>query len=467
MCALKLGIRSEPETLESIGARFGVTRERIRQHLASVCDGLRIRWPDGPSQLKRLLDVLNAPGTQRDVQELAERVAKELFDTAQISDAKVAETVTEAWRAASRQRLTPMTVEEIQEWSARTLPEIDPNVAIELIKSRFPTCERDRTPVWFSDSDTDKVLWALQMKARPAAVPEILGELHAAHAVLRDGADLEQLLASAHEARAPRSLAEKMGRDPRFVEIEDKQWLPAEACGFFRANGVWSIRLSTPPHIARPLESLPISQVVTFLVNGMLQRGIVDATSAGVHRFINEIPRQLFGASLPPLITQYVLADMLVLHGGGVIRHMRRRRLQWEAAAPGLQAWGKRRWVGHVVTEVGKPIVLAELDTGLRTYYQDYADYVIQQIHYHHYSIDDDAGGSDKRVAFITHLGAGIPIIVAPIDWQLNADANPPNVSPGVMKVVSQLRTKIATGEINPSALRLTSWLAELVHRNA
>ena len=31
ICALKLGVRSEPETLESIGARFGVTRERVRQ----------------------------------------------------------------------------------------------------------------------------------------------------------------------------------------------------------------------------------------------------------------------------------------------------------------------------------------------------------------------------------------------------------------------------------------------------
>jgi hypothetical protein len=467
MCALKLGIRGEPETLESIGVRFGVTRERIRQHLATICDGLRIRWPDGPSQLKRLLDVLNAPSARRDVQELAVRIARELFDTAQISDTKVAETVAEAWRAAGRQRLTPMTVEEMKEWSARALSGIDRDVAAELIQSRFPKCERNGTPIWFSDSDTDKVLWVLQMKARPASVTDILGELHTAHAVLHDGATLEQLLATAHEAKAPRSLAGKMGRDPRFVEIEDNQWLPAEACGFFRINGSWSIRLSTQTKIATPLESLPISQVVTFLVTGMLQRGIVDATSAGVHRFINELLGQLFGASLPPLITPYVLADMLVVHGDGVIRHMRRRRLQWEAAVPGLQAWGKRRWVGHVATEMGKPIVLAELDTALRAYYQDYADYVIQQIHYHHYSIDDDAGGSDKRVAFVTHLGSGIPIIIAPIDWRLNSDANPPNVSPGVLEVVSQLRAKIAAGEMNPSALRLTPWLAELVHRQA
>ena len=174
----------------------------------------------------------------------------------------------------------------------------------------------------------------------------------------------------------------------------------------------------------------------------MLHRGIIDATSAGVHRFINEVLGQLFGASLPPLITPYVFADMLVVHGDGVIRHMRRRRLKWEAAAPGLQAWGKRRWVGHVVTEAGKPIVLAELDTALRAYYQDYADYVIQQIHYNHYSIDDDAGGSDKRVAFITNLGPGIPIIAAPIDWQLDVAADPPNVSPGVLEVVSQLRQR-------------------------
>jgi hypothetical protein len=154
---------------------------------------------------------------------------------------------------------------------------------------------------------------------------------------------------------------------------------------------------------------------------------------------------------------------MLVVHGDGVIRHMRRRRLHWEAAAPGLQAWGKRRWVGHVVTEAGKPIVLAELDTALRAYYQDYANYVIQQIHYNHYSIDEDAGGSDKSVAFVTHLGSGIPVIVAPIDWQLDGDANPPNVSPGVLEVVSQLRTKIAAGEMSPSALRLTPWLAQIV----
>jgi hypothetical protein len=467
ICALKLGIRGDPETLESIGARFGVTRERIRQHLATVCEGLRIRWPDGASQLKRLLDVLSAPSARRDVQELVGRVAKELFDTTHISDARVAETVAEAWRAAGRQRLTPMTVEEMKDWSARALLGIDQDVAVELIQTRFPKCERNGTPIWFSDSDTDKVLWVLQMKAGPASVTDILGELHTAHAVLHDGATLEQRLATAREAKAPRSLAGKMGRDPRFVEVEDNRWLPAEACGFFRVNGVWSIRLSTPPGIARPLESLPISQVVTFLVTGMLQRGIVDATAAGAHRFINELLGQLFGASLPPLVTPYVLADMLVFHGDGVIRHMRRRRLHWEAAAPGLQAWGKRRWVGHVVTEAGKPIVLAELDAALRACYQDYADYVVQQIHYHHYSIDDDAGGSDKRVAFVTHLGSGIPIIAVPIDWQLDSDANPLNVSPGVLEVVSQLRAKIATGGMNPSALRLTPWLAQIVRGNA
>jgi len=466
ICALKLGIRSEPETLESIGARFGVTRERIRQQLTAVSEGLRIRWPDGPSRFDHLLNVLNAIGTSRDAQELAERVAKELFGTAQISDMKVAEAVTEAWRAAGRQRLTPMTVEEMKEWSARTLSGIDPAATVERIQSRFPKCERNGTPIWFSDSDTDTVLWVLQMKAGPASVTEILGELHAAHAVLNEGKTLEQILATSSEAKAPRSLAGKMERDPRFVEIEDKQWLPAEACGFFRENGIWSIRLSALPTIASPLESLPISQVITFLVNGMHQRGIVDATSAGVHRFINEMLGQLFGASLPPLITPYVLADMLVVHGDGLIKHMRRRRLQWEAAAPGLQAWGKRRWVGHVVTEAGKPLVLAELDSALRAYYQDYADYVIQQIHYNHYSIDDDAGVSDKRVAFIAHLGPGIPIIAAPIDWQLDVAANPPNVSPSVLEVVAHLRAKIAAGDMNPSVLRLTPWLADLVMRD-
>lgn len=467
ICALKLGVRSEPETLESIGARFGVTRERIRQHLATVSEGLRIRWPDGPLHIERLLDVLNSPEARRDVRELTERVAKQLFDTAPVSDVKVAETVAEAWRAAGRQRLTPMTAEEMKEWSARTLSSIDPDVAVELIQSRFPTCEGSGSAIWFSDSDTDKVLWVLQMKAGPASVTDILGELHAAHAVLNEGKTLEQILATTSESKAPRNMAGKMSRDPRFVEIDDKQWLPAEACGFFRANGVWSIRLTTPPTIARPLDSLPISQVITFLVNGMLQRGIVDATSAGVHRFINEVLGQLFGASLPALITPYILADMLVVHGDGVIRHMRRRRLKWEAVGPGLQAWGKRRWVGHVVTEAGKPIVLAELDTALRAYYQDYADYVIQQIHYNHYSIDDDAGGSDKRVAFITNLGPGIPIIAAPIDWQLDVAADPPNVSPGVLEVVSQIRAKIAAGEMNPSSLRLTPWLATLVHAAA
>jgi len=316
-------------------------------------------------------------------------------------------------------------------------------------------------PIWFSDSDTDKVLWVLQMKAEPAEVPEILGELHAAYAVLSEGVTLEQLLPSAHDARAPRSLAGKMGRDPRFIEIKDKKWLPAEACGFFRASGVWSVRLCTPPGIASPLESLPISQVATFLVNGMLQRGIIDATSAGVHRFINELIGQLFGASLPPFITPYVLADMLVVHGDGVIRHMRRRRLQWEAAAPGSQAWGKRRWVGHVVTEAGKPLVLAELDAALRAHYQDYAEHVISQLHYHHYSINDDAGGADKRVEFVTNLGPGIPIIVAPIDWQLDADE--PKMSPGVLEVVEHIRKKVADGDMNPGSLRLTPWLAELV----
>jgi len=65
----------------------------------------------------------------------------------------------------------------------------------------------------------------------------------------------------------------------------------------------------------------------------------------------------------------------------------------------------------------------------------------------------------------VTHLGPGIPVIAFPIDWEL--DANHGNVSAGVLQVVEQLRSKISAGEMNPSALRLTPWLNDLVRGEA
>lgn len=461
MCALALGIRSEPETLEAIGDRFGVTRERVRQQIEDAAEGLRVRWVDGASYLRRLLKLLDTPEAKPDARLLAARVAEELFDTTPASDVALSDRILAAWRAAGRQRLTPMTADRIGEWIARTMPGIATTSAVQLIQRNFPHCQHGGASVWFSDSETDSVLRWLYAKGEPARIDDHVIERLITHAAPTAHPTLEQLHANAHIANTSRNLAARVSRDPRFAQVDDRLWMPAESCGFCRVDGAWSVQLDALPRGRLPLVSLPVSFLAKFVVSGMLQKGIVDATAAGVHRFINELIGNLFGAELPRSVPPYVLADMLVAQGDGVIRHMRRRRLHWESATSGLQVWGKRRWVGHVVTEAGKPMTLAEVGAALRAYYQDYVDHVINQLHYHHYSITDDAGGPDKRVAFITHLGPGIPVIAVPINCQRNIDHA--NLSPGVSRVVTQLRAKLAAGKLNPQALRSTPWLADLV----
>ena len=70
-----------------------------------------------------------------------------------------------------------------------------------------------------------------------------------------------------------------------------------------------------------------------LLISGFLERGIVDATVWGVHRFANEMLARIFGVTLPETVTPFVLADMLVKLSDGLMRTMRRRRLRWDTAA--------------------------------------------------------------------------------------------------------------------------------------
>jgi hypothetical protein len=458
MCERRVGIRCEPETLEAVSSLFAVTRERVRQQVARVNAALKIRWPEGSSMVRRFLVWLGERDAARDVTRLAARLADELFDTSAVNKTSVTRQISAAWRTAGRQRLTPMSVDEIKAWSVGALPEIAPETTASVVCATFPTCERDNTPVWFSDTPGDRVLWWLHMKGEPAYLGDALGEMLLASSTIDESCSVEELLEKAQEAKAPRALAAQLQRDPRIVHLGDQQLIPAESCGFYRSNGDWCVRVLPVTEHRQTVPGIPLTQVTTFLVNGMFDRGIVDATAAGVHRFINEILGQVLGAELPSSVTPYVLADMLVLVSDGLVRHMRRRRLRWDSVALGVRARGKRGWVGHVVAEAAVPMLLSELDAALRHYYQDYADHVIDQLCY---KKDDDEGDEDSRVAYVTQLGYGIPVIAVPAGWQLQADHS--NVSPGVREVAARVRQTLDAGSARDVDFPSAPWLAALI----
>ncbi len=455
---LQLDESSGKSTLEELGAIYGVSRERIRHLEQCGPRVLKVRFSQGRYLLEALHGQLVAvPGAHRQAS-FVRRIASLCFESEAILQTDSNDVVS-AWDEAGRLKLTPMTGEQVLEWSKNRLPTFPPGAVLEAVRSQALCWQPDgRAPLFFARTEIDRILFVLQQQRAPVR----LAELVLLDRIQNGDSLAEHELTSNFDADDERSLWGRIRRDSRFVECDDHhQLLPSTSCGFERLDGQWIIRLNpTNNSSSESRRHLPVDAIVRLVADGLTQRGIVDATVAGVHRFASEVLSKMFRASLPDDVTPLVLSDMLVKLSDGLIRSMRRRRLRWDGASSGLVARGKRGWVGHVVTEFGRPLVLSELDALLRKHFQDYADYVINQLA----TISDEDGEVAERVQFVSELGHGIPTLVVPTSWTL--DSVQDNVSQEILEVVRRLVRQVQSGRLALGEFKSVVWMMTLVERH-
>ena len=449
---------SSRSTLEDLAAVHGVTRERIRQLEQWGPRVLQIRFPQGRYLLDALHGQLAAvPGAEPQAK-FVRRIATLCFES-EIAPLMTSNEVAVAWDEAGRLKLTPMTSEQVLEWSRNRLPMFAPNSVFEAIRSRSLCLQLDgRAAQWFSRTEIDRILFALSQQRSPVR----LGELVLFDRIQNDPALTDSELTENLNSADERSLWGHIRRDPRFVECgEHHLLLPSESCGFERLDGQWMIRLiGDGESNGKSDRRIAVAALAKLLADELRQRGIVDATAWGVHRFASGLIAKMFRACLPEAVTPHVLADMLVKLSGGLIRTMRRRRLRWDQEILGVSVRGKRGWVGHVVTEFGRPMLLSELACRLRDFYQDYADHVVNQLT----TITDEDGEIDDRAHFVTGLGQRVPIVVMPTHWAL--DSKQDNVSDGVAKVARRLARQVRSERLTLDELESVGWLRSLVERH-
>lgn len=442
-------------TLEELAAKHGVTRERIRQLENWGPKVLQVRFPQGRYLLEALHGFLAGTLKADKQARMVMQVVCQCFEST-LTASNTRDDVLIAWEEAGRNKLTPMAAEQIHQWSGRLLPMLAPAEVCEIVTAtgrRFQT--NGQTPLWFTRSECDRLLFVLYHRPGPAR----LGELLLLDKLSRGDESANESVDEL-DASDERNLLNKLRRDPRFVECDEHQLLPSERCGFERHDGRWQIRLvPLAGAVNQSVEAVSVDTLATLLVSGLLERGIVDATAWGVHRYANEMLSRMFGANLPESVTPFILADMLVKLSGGLIHTMKRRRLRWDATSTGLTARGKRGWVGQVVSDFGRPLVLSELNGLLRQHYQDYADYVVNQI----VTAMED-GEADDRVQFVSELGHSIPTLVVPSNWAL--DSAQDNVSEEILQVARRLARQVRSGRLALGELKSVGWLMTLVERH-
>ena len=457
MIEYRIGLNGNPETLEQIASRSGVTRERVRQKTQRASTALTVRWPAGPEVLRKLAYKLLQQAHSDALSRFCSRICDQLFEV-KLDSEEGRDDVLAAWAKAGERKQTPMLADEIAHWAGKTFFGLAPSSCAAWVRSVARRVECERGELWFSNTELDQLLADLYERAEPCELNE---------RTRRDVADEPEGRLSPSGANELRSLRVRVQHDPRFVQLDDGRFLPADRCGFGRLGGVWFAALE-PVFANRPLGSdvIAVRSLAEMIVAGLLRLGVVDATAWGVHRFANELVRDVYGARLPSSVTPFVLADMLVLVSEPLMQPMKRRRLRWGSQSNGHKVLGKRGWVSRVVEEVGHPIVIRELDPLLRRYYQDYADYVVKQIYS---AMDDEEGSTEVRVEFVTQLGHSIPVLIVPHGWQLHESRD--NVSEGVLQTARRLARQLHDPSVGRDRrLRLEEldtapWLRELVKR--
>ena len=433
----RIGIGGVPETLEEIANDVGLTRERVRQLTKRATEVVQVRWPHGKYLLDDLYDLLrSAPDTQPQLA-LIRTILDRCFDVEFAKGGSRSE-VLSAWRQAGQKRLTPMKEDEIAEWLAGQFPRIAPEVGVGWICEEAATSNGDNgQAVYFSDEPLDRLLHKLFEDRIAVTMGEALEAL--------DGDE--------------RSVAGRIARDPRFVEIDDKRIHASHHCSIERHSDVWHVRLTPQSSGKTPrLDVISIENLVQLVIGGLTQVGIADATVWGVHRFANEVIGRIYAAMLPDSVSPFVLQDLLIGHSNGVIRRMRRRRLRWDCADDSIPVRGKRGWVGYAVRQANIPMTIEELGAELREYYQDYEFYVLQQLTL---IDDDDEGEGFSGAEFFSGIPHRVPPIVLPDSWTL--DLGGENVSQAIKLIAGKIVDVGRRKGFPKSELETIPWLIELV----
>lgn len=440
----RLGIDRPRETLEEIATELGITRERVRQITAKASEVFAVRWPEAKHLMDDFFDYFQAAPDAEEQVELIRLVLDSMFGVSFVRGASRND-VLAAWDRAGRQKLTPMRGDELSLWLARECPNVHVEVGRRWLMEDCLTCTDDEgRTLFFSNEPLDHLLHHLFLTDEPLPL-----------AVATDFVEGDE-----------QSIHRRLERDPRFIEDEYKRILAAERNAFFRRAGAWHARLipSTRRELTARSSSISLDNLIHLVLSGMLQQGIVDATVWGVHRFTNNMLERIYGATLALPITPFILASMLVQISEGLIRHLRRRRLRWDAADPSLEVRGKRGWVNHLVAHAGVPMLLEELDAGLRLNYQDYESYIIDQL-FMTLNEDNEEGDTSCGARIIPGTMKRVPTIVIPGDWKL--DLGRENVSEGIKLLVAKIIHYSTKNKYSKRHLRRVPWLIELVEHQA
>ena len=440
MVERRIGVDGPPQTLDEIAHAFRLTRERIRQLTKRAISVLRVRWPEGKYLLDDFYDLLRGSHRAQEQVNLVRRVVDILFELEYVKSESHTE-IHDAWEKLGRQKRTPMAENEIQSWLASEFPLITPDIATAWIKDHAIIAPGSNgEALYFTKTPQDQLLY----------------ELHKS-GVAMTLTDASEIIGG--DERNVRLLLE---RDPRFVEDEYKRILAAENCSFVRAAGVWHVRVqqNRATDSSRP-ESISLESLSQLICTGLLELGVSDATVWGVQRYANKILGQMRYGELPSAVSPFILASKLVLHSDGMIRGMRRRRLRWDDSDRIPPARGKLGWIGYVITKVGVPMTLRELDGALRTYYQDYEWYVLSQL-----SVDDEEDGEHFCGARITSgYTKYLPAIIVPCEWHL--DVAKENVSEEIKLLIAKIIAAGTKGKYPKKVLEDVPWLVELVDRHS
>ena len=360
----RIGNGRPAETLEEVAAavtgrdRKRVTRERIRQIEARGQGVVAARWPDASVLLDDLWEAAAASGGEED-RELCRRALQSLFGFAGLSGVSD-NAVMESFRAAARDRQTPMPRRRVLSWAGETFPSVPADRVAAVIEANAVRVRGDAggsEDRFLSDTTADLAL----------------DVLHRAEAALSPAEVAAAVGPDAGSEADVRSIKDIMLRDPRVAEDKAMRFLPAERCGVTLEGDAWCV---TPQ--GGDAGPVPVVVLGDVIAAGLLHQRIADVTAWGLRRYANGLMKRLFGGKLPAELSSFALVSMLVNTSPRFHRQRRHRiRFDGPGTPPALNKFG---WVDRVVNEERVVATPADLVPLLRKRHQVYKSHVYAQL---------------------------------------------------------------------------------------
>ena len=172
-------------TLEALATEHRVTKQRIRQLESWGPKVLQVRFPQGRHLLETFHRFLVETLTADEQASMVQQVVARCFEST-LAAANSREEALVAWDEAGRNKLTPLTVEQIHQWSGRRLPRLAPSAVLELITSRGLCFQNEgRAPLWFTRTESDRLLFVLHHRRGPRSVAIGIAQVYAAASTLQ------------------------------------------------------------------------------------------------------------------------------------------------------------------------------------------------------------------------------------------------------------------------------------------